>query len=41
MKDISDVHHVLEEMEDDLDDIKSLLEKLLEVVRDMKQPQMP
>jgi hypothetical protein len=41
MKDTNDIYRVVQEIEDDLDDIKSILEKLLAVVEDMKQAQMP
>jgi hypothetical protein len=41
MKDTNDIYRVVTEIENDLDDIKQLLEKLLRAVEDMKQPQMP
>jgi len=41
MKDSNDIYRVVSEMENDLDDIKQLLEKLLRAVEGMGQQQMP
>jgi hypothetical protein len=41
MKDTNDIYRVVSEMENDLDDIKQLLEKLLRAVEGMGQQQMP